>query len=259
MNREGVIMRKISAIKIIFLVLLPSFLFILHLPLTCAQDASNEIAALSKENAKLKDQIFYMQNGIVNLDKARKAAEETNRALTSRMAELQDRLQSAKKEQPVDKRIRDLKEEINALQVEREGYIERKKALDSQLKKALTDFDKNSAELKRLKSETALMHYNLGVIFQKANKWQDAIREYSKVLEIMPNDADTNFNLALIYEMTKNDRDKAVYYYQKYLEANPTAEDTKKVKEHITNMNAEDRVWGEPRLGGIKEKTGRLW
>jgi len=95
----------------------------------------------------------------------------------------------------------------------------------------------------------------------KAGKWTDAINEYKKVIEISPNDADSNFNLAIIYETQRNDRKMAIYHYQKYLGANPEAPDANTVKEHITEMNLGNKVWGEPYpfQGNIKENRGRLW
>ena len=101
------------------------------------------------------------------------------------------------------------------------------------------------------------MHYNLGVIFQKENRWKEAVREYEKVLELKPDDADANFNLALIYDTIKNDRKKAVFYYERYLDINPDADDADKVKEYITDINTKNAIWGDPTAMNIKERKGR--
>ncbi len=269
-----------SAYKIIFLLVFYCLLLALSSPLSYAQNAAEDTsslkddnARLQEENAQFKDKISSLEKEVADLDNARKTAEETNRVFSRRLAELHSQQpQPAKKtetspakykytEKPggPSKNVEELKETVNALEVERAVYMDKKKALDNQLKEASSDFYTNNEELKRLRTESALMHYNLGVIFQKANKWQEAIREYEKVLETLPDDADTHFNLALIYETVKNDRNKALYHYQKYLETNPSASDAFSVKKRITNINTEKRVWGAPHIGGVPERTGRLW
>jgi septal ring factor EnvC (AmiA/AmiB activator) len=173
------------------------FTFIFSRSLIYAQDAGKNTAAvtpgrdnlpgqfkaIAEENAKFRDEIAYMQNGIINLDNARKTAEETNRAFSERMAELHDQLQAK------DKKIADLEETIGGLKVERAEYMARKKTPDKK---------------EKVKSAPAGFRRN---------------KESS----------------------------------------NQPVTDAAMVKERITNLNAEDRIWGEPYRGGIPEKTGRLW
>jgi len=108
-----------------------------------------------------------------------------------------------------------------------------------------------------LEKETGDMHYNLAVIFQSQNKFDEAIREYEKVLETKPDDADANFNLALIYDSVKNDRDKAIQHYEEYLGINPNGETAAKIKERITQLGLENKIWGDPGAKNVKEKKGR--
>ena len=162
------------------------------------------------------------------------------------------------------KEAEQLKYNINVLEKEKKELLETKsQVLEDNIKiqrnfdNALSELSRANEDLNRLKRESADMHYNLGVIFQDAAKWKEAIMEYEKVLEIKPDDADTHFNLALIYDTLKNNRTKAIYHYEKYLKIKPDAGDALKVKGYITNLNNEDVVWGEPERKNIREKLGR--
>lgn len=132
-----------------------------------------------------------------------------------------------------------------------------KSQLEKDLKRTLSELADANKDLKRLKKETADMHYNLGTIFQRQSQWNEAIREYEKVLETRPDDGDVHYNLALIYDSIKNDRFKAIQHYEEYLGINPDGENAVKVKERVTQLGVENKVWGELGEKNIREKKGR--
>ncbi|PIU39961.1 MAG: hypothetical protein COT00_04200 [Candidatus Omnitrophica bacterium CG07_land_8_20_14_0_80_50_8] len=108
-----------------------------------------------------------------------------------------------------------------------------------------------------LNKEEADAHYNLGVLLQGAGKTDDALREYSQCLALRLDDADTLFNMAIIFDRAKNDRKKAIAYYAKYLALEPKSEDVLKVRERIEELKAENKIWGDPKASTVKEKLGR--
>lgn len=235
------------------------------------EEIFDKLKIFTDENSKLKDQISYLQTGVVNLDDARKALEEANRTFSEKIVELEKGVQPVKevreelnkykdKSRQLEKEIKELQDTISTigkLEKKKERYVKGKAKPQEDLKDTLIESFRTNKELERLKREVADTHYNLGVTFQEANKWERAIIEYERVLEVKPDDADAHFNLALIYETVKNDRDKALYHYEKYLGANPGAEDASKVKRYITDLDTKKAIWGEPHRKGIKEELGR--
>lgn len=127
----------------------------------------------------------------------------------------------------------------------------RKKLVDAEMELVAT---KNKDE--NLKQEVANMHYNLGVIFQGQGKYEAAIKEFKSDLTLNPGDADACYNLALIYDRVKNERARAIDHYKMYLRIRPFAADTLKVKERLTQLGAEQKIWGNPAAENINEKQG---
>ena len=87
-----------------------------------------------------------------------------------------------------------------------------------------------------IKNERALYHYNLGVAYVKAKFYDEAIDAYEKSLTFGPNNPDAHYNLGLLYGNVKDDRDKAVLHYQKYLELEPDADDKEEVEGWINKL-----------------------
>jgi chromosome segregation ATPase len=201
------------------------------------EDSNRKIRELKEEIAGYKQEISALKK---ESSQARK-----NEASTSSKLEKEEALSAR------------MKDDINELKDKNKELLEAQKGLQKDLKKALSDLANSNKDMGTLKRELADTHYNLGVIFQKENRWEEAIREYEKVLETMPDDADTNFNLAIIYDTVKNDRGKALYHYKRYLDICPDADDAAKVKGYITDINTKNAVWGEPGAKNIREKKGR--
>jgi tetratricopeptide (TPR) repeat protein len=63
-----------------------------------------------------------------------------------------------------------------------------------------------------------------------------AIDEYEKALRLNPQDADTHYNLAIIYDEVSKNPKRAIEHYQKYLELKPDAADIDEVKDWITRL-----------------------
>lgn len=90
----------------------------------------------------------------------------------------------------------------------------------------IQDLRRQKEELEfALQNERALFHYNLGVVYMKAELYPAAIAEYEKSLEFNPDEADTHYNLGFLYERINKDPVRAAYHYRRYLELNPDADD----------------------------------
>lgn len=101
--------------------------------------------------------------------------------------------------------------------------------------------------------QEARFHYNCGVFAYKSEKWHLAMREFRLALKKDPQDADSHYNLAVIYDVVKKDRLKAIEHYKRYLELNPKAPDAIKVKNYIADLYALNEVWGYPNCQNMDE------
>jgi tetratricopeptide (TPR) repeat protein len=132
--------------------------------------------------------------------------------------------------------------------------------LREKLEESVLELMKEKKTDGKLEQEVAKMHYNLGVILQGQNRYDEAIKEFEGDLSVNSNDADAHYNLALIYDKGKNNREEAIVHYNIYLKINPDAPDALEVKERLTDLEAQQKIWGNPDATGIDEKQdlGRL-
>ena len=88
----------------------------------------------------------------------------------------------------------------------------------------------------QLMKQEALLHYNLGVSYTKDKSYEMAIDEYEKALSLDPKDADSEYNLAIIYDEYRKNPKRAIEHYKKYLELRPDAADIDEVKDWISRL-----------------------
>jgi tetratricopeptide (TPR) repeat protein len=97
-------------------------------------------------------------------------------------------------------------------------------------------------EYDRTREEEFRHYYNLALQYDNEGMYSESVQEYKKALELMPNDADLHYNLAVIYDDHIQDKEKAIFHYQRYLRLNPAADDIKAVTIWI-NRAKEDLKW----------------
>jgi tetratricopeptide (TPR) repeat protein len=230
-----------------------------------------KIKMITQENTKLKEEVEALQKTALELGSVNKKLAGEKNNLQEKNTQLEKKLKlaleqnkqernpkpQAKKEYGNKAKGFEPQTVTGRLEEENKGYREDNKKLRGDLKEALSQFANLKKSSERLKKETADMHYNLGVILQGQNKYDDAIREYEKVLDSRPDDVNANFNLAMIYDTVKNRRDEAIEHYRKYLKIGPEASDALEVEERLKELEAENKVWGSPNAKGVKESKGR--
>jgi len=177
-------------------------------------------------------------------DEREKQKKRSDKIIAKEQKEYQKRVKkyqkNAEKYQREVKKTKAVNEKLKKSSV---AYLKDNKRMQEEVEDALGELADSNAYLRRLKRQVAIMHYNLGVIFDEAGKYNKAMREYKQVLKVEPDDAKTHYNMALIYEVHKENRSKAVYHYKKYLDIEPSAEDAKRVKEWITEAELEEKIW----------------
>ena len=85
------------------------------------------------------------------------------------------------------------------------------------------------------------IHYNLGILYLRRNDYFDAAQEFMQAVRLNPQDADACYNLGILYEIFLNDKKMAVFYYRKYLEINPEAQDRGIVESWIKELSKDER------------------
>lgn len=65
------------------------------------------------------------------------------------------------------------------------------------------------------------IYYNLGFLYFQEKHFAEAMKEFNKVLEINPQDKGARYYLWVIYTKHLEDKEKAKYYHQKFLENDP--------------------------------------
>ncbi|MFH1856059.1 MAG: tetratricopeptide repeat protein [Candidatus Omnitrophota bacterium] len=197
---------------------------------------------LAEDKVLLSAQIEDLQKEIEPVNEVR---EKLNKKIAEAKKICEERLNETieKENKKYRKQIDKLNNNVSGLEEDKKNFVRENDTLQKELKKAMEEFSDTKAYLEKLKREAALMHYNLGVIFDEAEKYNKAISEYMKVLEVKPDDAETHYNLAVIYDIHKNNRPKAIYHYKMYLKIRPDAEDAAKVKEWVTERELQEQVW----------------
>lgn len=125
--------------------------------------------------------------------------------------------------------------------------------LEQMLKEAEIDLGLAVTTMPANREVEGRLHYNYGVAAYKSQKIWRAMREFRRALEENPLDADSHYNLAVIYDVVKKDRLKAIEHYKRYLELNPKAPDAAKVKNYIADLHILNEVWGYPNCQNMDE------
>jgi len=96
---------------------------------------------------------------------------------------------------------------------------------------------KTREELKQVSErEKRDMHYNMAAVYAKEGKYREAEQEYLRALEIDPTDADSHYNLAILYDEQLNDKRRAALHYRRYLKLRPNAPDVDIVKNWLMEI-----------------------
>lgn len=79
-------------------------------------------------------------------------------------------------------------------------------------------------------------HYNMGCVYRAYRQYKMAESEFLKALELNPNDAGVNYNLAILYDDDLKDKAKARKHYQRFLELAPDDKDAARVREWMVTL-----------------------
>jgi tetratricopeptide (TPR) repeat protein len=78
-----------------------------------------------------------------------------------------------------------------------------------------------------------LLYYNLGLSYTMAVDFDRAIIAFEEAVKYNPHDAQSCYNLGLLYSINAKDADKAAMYYMEYLQQAPSASNAEEVRGKI--------------------------
>lgn len=93
-----------------------------------------------------------------------------------------------------------------------------------------------------VKKKQLKFHFNTAIQLEEKGLHHEALREYLTCLEIDPTDADTHYNLGILYDDKLNLNSAAVGQYQLYLKYCPRGENVWQVKNWILLAEEEARL-----------------
>ena len=226
-----------------------------------AMEVEKEELKMTLENLKMHVQDLNKENEELNslLSEAQVDDEEKERKLRGKVQkELEDLVSRTKslKEENAALEKQNKEARMNAavaqstnerLQVELESHKKDLAAMEEgflgmkqenrYLSQQTSEFPKKITDLARhnrkLVKETADMHYNLGVSFIKSQEYERAVKEFTQVIELKPDDADAHYNLGYIYAEHLVDRPTAIKHFKDYLAYARDAKDRDWVKQYI--------------------------
>ena len=210
-----------------------------------------EREAIAEENGKLRTQNSGFAARVKDLEsrvqfltgkadtaenrlaEEKRISEETISALK---AELDDeRKKAQEKENNLDKQeyVRRYNDARNQLEGARKALSEMTAQRSQELVKTEEKIKGIVAENENLKIKMGKAHFNLGTLLFKAGDYEKSAYEYEQAITIMPNDPETSYNLAIVYDHYLDKPEKAKGYYEQYFRLEPNPGRKKQLKERI--------------------------
>lgn len=91
----------------------------------------------------------------------------------------------------------------------------------------------------RIKPDSAEALNNLGKAYKDKGEYDKAIQTFSKTIGLHPNLAIPHLNIAIIYLFQKNDRQKALYHFERALEVEPNFPQAAAVSKKIAELKGQ--------------------
>lgn len=219
-----------------------------------------KLAKIESERKKLETVVSELTAKNKELESAAKIRGTDRRSIEEKLARAQVSESALSKEltKAREESIRLQKELISlgSLVTDKEAQL---KAKERELKELAAELDKRDRRIEQLErmysileqsrskvrerelAEKRDMHYNMAVVYARDGRPQDAEREYLRALEIDPSDAESHFNLGVLYEQSFKDKQKAARHYRKYLELCPGGEDVDTVRRWLREIEMENK------------------
>jgi tetratricopeptide (TPR) repeat protein len=91
----------------------------------------------------------------------------------------------------------------------------------------------------QIKPDSAEALNNLGKAYKDKGEYDQAIRIFNKTIETHPGLAIPHLNIAIIYLYQKNDREKALYHFERALQVEPNLPQAAAVRKKIAELRGQ--------------------
>ncbi len=172
-------------------------------------------------------------------DKLKKALERIQR--------IQDR------DTKFSKQIEALKTELKAASSARDSLTHVNADLNKAVDEGPRKFKDMAEENKRLRKETADMHYNMGVFFSQNNLFERAVKELERALEFDNASLRVHYNLGYLYSEKLGDHAKAMWHFQRFLELDPHGRESESIRAYLLSRQA----YGDEPAAGAAAKGSK--
>lgn len=213
-------------------------LMVMPATLSLAQYPSEDLMPPAAIESVGNEEIDRMRTEREQFVKEIRRVENLNKKYTKEIEEIRAML--AEKDDDFKVRMKELEQKLSQQQdlkakeeIIQEQDYQTMLALEEQTNQVLMnmmDADLNDEEFRQ---DLAKAHYNMGAIYVERGEYQRAVIEYFQAVDLMPNDPDIHYNLALVSGEYLGDQETALKHYQWYLYLNPNAQDAAEVRGKI--------------------------
>ncbi|OIO39627.1 MAG: hypothetical protein COT00_01950 [Candidatus Omnitrophica bacterium CG07_land_8_20_14_0_80_50_8] len=172
------------------------------------------------ENKALKVNIKNLNDTIKILNNQLKKAEDRIKKINGRDVKFGQQLEAARKS-------------LRQVVAEKERLIKVNQDMNKAVAVAPDRFRNMAEENKKLLSETAEMHYNLGVFYTENKKYTIAVKEFQRALDFNPNNAKVHYNLGYLYSEEFDRHDEALAHFKRFLEIDPNSKESNEVRSYM--------------------------
>ena len=206
---------------------------------TKIQSLSEELSHVKEDKESAAKKQMELQKLVENADKSLEGQNGKIKELEQKLKDSEEKISRQKKASAsLEQQTRSAKaapgmtaEYVKIVENEWLSATAKTEELKKDLDRTLSELSGQNQERSKLRSETATMHYNLAVILTDQQNYPAAIREYEKVLETRPTDADAHYNLAIIYDDYLKNNEKALEHYHQYVKVAPDTPEAQRVRQ----------------------------
>lgn len=222
------------------------------------------------ESNVLKSQIRTLQH---DLEEAKQRSQSDRQVLTVRQEEIKkkDELLTQHAAELEEIKIRSqsrtekLREDVekfrgllksSILTEERDEYRGLIQRAEEQSNRAVKELSDMTNSYKSMEHQLGLAYYDLGNKYFESKNYRNALAQYEKAITLNPDDPWAHHNLGVIYDYYAQNKQAALFHYEKYLQIKSADEDAADIRERVLELKLGSMaIPHEPLTPNFKKNT----